>query len=539
MYSSASAYSHSSYSSSPPSSPGYIDSSSPASSPADGPDIYDDHNIPPLLLTRHPFSAATHNWRPPQYEKKRPVSPITPPSTVKKPRYNKPFEASIWDQLSPTNRAFKPRAVPPKPTQEQLEAEIWQKASEQMVDEGNGRVSLEGRNLTHIPESFIDDLSSFYTSSERSELDYVNPASRLHAAPPVTRPLNRASTEPAGAEIWGRPMLRTQSVATVPLGLPKHKIQLFLSSNQLSVIPLSLFRSDNLEHLTVLSLQIVLLKSLEELTICQNPICHLPAEILQMDLKSLHLFPNRHFLNPPPSSDPHDLGSSTVSRRELPLGSAKRRQISKTKKLYGIPSLLELSLRVLCSSADPDAAGSETVLETYYELPLPELPENSAMYSAERISHKIHFPQSLPPLTRKTLDACLPGSVYLDEDPDTPTAASRYDADSTGTGLCPSPKHQRLGTPRLFVQHAEERFTWETMVAGVDVGGAVPVRWRGCQRGCLDFLDPPEVIAPAPPTFNSPSRSSRDEDHDMADVVQMVQLGQGMTGAGSEDFGDE
>ena len=38
--------------------------------------------------------------------------------------------------------------------------------------------------------------------------------------------------------------------------------------------------------------------------------------------------------------------------------------------------------------------------------------------------------------------------------------------------------------------HVEQRFTWERRIAGVDVGGAVPVRWRGCQQGCLDFLCP-------------------------------------------------
>ena len=36
--------------------------------------------------------------------------------------------------------------------------------------------------------------------------------------------------------------------------------------------------------------------------------------------------------------------------------------------------------------------------------------------------------------------------------------------------------------------HVEQRLTWERRIAGLDVGGAVPVRWRGCQRGCLDFL---------------------------------------------------
>ena len=43
--------------------------------------------------------------------------------------------------------------------------------------------------------------------------------------------------------------------------------------------------------------------------------------------------------------------------------------------------------------------------------------------------------------------------------------------------------------------HAEQRFTWEHRIAGLEVGGVVPVRWRGCQRGCLDFLCPSGEVA--------------------------------------------
>ncbi|KAG6866551.1 hypothetical protein C0991_002036 [Blastosporella zonata] len=463
MYSAASVYSYSSFSSSPPSSPGtYIDSSPPNSSPGpDGSEIYHEDDIPSMSLARDPFSAARDNWRPPQYEKKRPKPPITPPSTVKKPRYNK---SSTWNQASPTNSTFRTSTALPVRTREQDEADVWSKASEQMVDEGNGRVSLEDQNLTYIPESFIEVLSNFYTSSERSESDYVSPMSPTHATlHVVTRPLNRASTEPAGAEIWGRPMFRTQSVAT------------------LSVLPLSLFSSCNLEHLTVLSLrknnlshlppEVVNLKGLEELSIGQNRIQYLPAEILQMSLKALYLFPNP-FLEPPSFTDPQCLGSSTLSRRKLTSINSKR-QVSATRHLEQVPSLTELILRRLLLPTDPTNLGSETVLEEYYDLPLPEDPAPSLASS-----HKIYFPRALPPLFKKTLDACLPGSVYLDG-LDVP---SRYSAESTGSGSCPSPQHQRLGTPRLFVQHAEERYTWEKVAAGVEIGGTVAVRWRGCHN---------------------------------------------------------
>ncbi|KAG6891217.1 hypothetical protein C0995_008469 [Termitomyces sp. Mi166 len=548
MYSATFAGSHSSFLSSPPSSPGVFITSSPVSSPGpNGAEIYEDHDIPPMSLAQDPFSASRNNWRPPEYEKKRSKSPITPSVAPKKLRYHKEFESRLWDtQPSPTNHTY----LPPEPTsmtQDQVEAEIWEKASESIIDEGNGRVSLENCNLTHIPESFIEVLSRFWTSSERSDSDYVAPTSRTPTVPTVTRPLNRASTEPAGADIWGRPMLRTQSVATV-LGLPKNKIQLFLSNNNLSVIPLSLFRSGNMEKLTVLSLrnnkltyippEIAQLQGLEELSIGQNHIQYLPAEMLRMTLKSLYLVPNP-FLSPPPSSDPRSLGSSTVSRKRLQFTGAKRR-LSETTHLFNkVPSLNELLLRLLLSPADATKPNSQTVLEAHYVLPLPE---ESALYPTEQIpSQKIHFSWALPPFARRTLDICLPGSVYLEEDVD--VAATRYIAEMTGVGLCPSPKHQRSGTPRLFIQHAEERYSWETVIAGVEVGGCVPMRWRGCQLGCLDFLDPSEEISTAhqlPDLSLSKEAANsgwKDEDDSMEDVVRVVQLD--MMGAEGLEFGDE
>ncbi|KAG6824786.1 hypothetical protein H0H92_005826 [Tricholoma furcatifolium] len=527
-------------SSSPPSPPSACIDTSPASSPA--PDIYDD-NDPPVSLDapQDPFSAAQHRWKPPDYEKKRPSSPNTPPSTVKKRRPNRPFEPTIWTQASPTNTAFRVPVTPPSPTPEEEESQVWEGASARIVDEGNGNVDLQNMGLKHIPESFIEVLSSFFTPNERSELDYVPPLLLAQTAPPVTRPLGRALTEPSSAETWGRPMMRTQSVAAGALGFRKNEIHLFLQGNQISVIPLSLLRSGELGNLTVLSLrnnnltrippEIANLKGLKELSIGQNRIQYLPAEILQLTLNSLTVFPNP-FHEPPPSSDPKYLGSSTISRRNLFSTIQDRRQVSKTDQKTGkVPALMELLARILLSPAE----GSDTVLEKFYELPLPEgEPQEHSS------SNKIYFPDPLPPHFRKILDACLPGSVYLEEDPDSPTAETRYTAESTGIGSCPSPLHQRFGTPRLFIQHAEERFTWEKTIAGVEVGGCVPVRWRGCQYGCLDFLDPPGETPEARPTLDDEGLHLDDGDYEimMDGVVQLVHLG-AIAPVGLEDFDDE
>lgn len=220
-----------------------------------------------------------------------------------------------------------------------------------------------------------------------------------------------------------------------------------------------------------------------------------------------------------------------MSRKRLQFTGAKQRQVSETTPLiHRVPSLNELLLRLLLSPVDPTKPDSGTLLEAYYVLPLPE--EQPELHSTEQsLSRKVYFSRYLPPFVRRILNLSLPGSVYLEED--TNTATIRSTPDTTGVGLCPSPKHQQLCTPRLFIQHAEERYTWETMIAGVEVGGSVPMRWRGCQRGCLNFLEPSRENSPSlEQTIDS---GQQDEDED---VVKVFQLGMTETG-GLEEFGDE
>jgi len=47
---------------------------------------------------------------------------------------------------------------------------------------------------------------------------------------------------------------------------------------------------------------------------------------------------------------------------------------------------------------------------------------------------------------------------------------------------------------QFFFDHVEERFTWETRIAGKDLFGmVVPILWRGCSKGCLRFLNEEEL----------------------------------------------
>jgi hypothetical protein len=67
----------------------------------------------------------------------------------------------------------------------------------------------------------------------------------------------------------------------------------------------------------------------------------------------------------------------------------------------------------------------------------------------------------------------------------------------------------------VFVQHVEERFTWVNSIAGIKLGGLAPLRWRGCGRGCLEFLNSTAVTVK-----EEPEVVGRDED-----IVHTVRFG--------------
>lgn len=85
--------------------------------------------------------------------------------------------------------------------------------------------------------------------------------------------------------------------------------------------------------------------------------------------------------------------------------------------------------------------------------------------------------------------------------------------------VCPSPAHFPLNS-RVYVHHAEERFSWEDVIAGipVDTKGGVPVLWRGCSQGCLRFLDPPDVPDAVDNENPGPEQTGIDEDMECMEI---------------------
>ncbi|KAJ7281590.1 hypothetical protein C8J57DRAFT_1298101 [Mycena rebaudengoi] len=255
----------------------------------------------------------------------------------------------------------------------------------------------------------------------------------------------------------------------------REDIQLFLSGNQISELPSGLFYLDKLKllslrgnKLTSIPPEIKNLRNLRSLNVAGNRLQFLPAEIMGMTLETLSVSPNPFITEPTPPK--------TIARHS----STGRIAVAPTARTRTVPSLVELTLRSLFTvDSQPSSIRDgydERCIGRYYELPLCE---DSGL--GEVLGSKKEFRQIIPPHLRRILDAAHPGSVFTDKD--APKVAERQ----TNVGVCPSPRHAHR--PSVFVTPIETRYTWERTVAGVNVGGSVPLQWRGCSQGCLDFLD--------------------------------------------------
>ncbi|KAJ8469599.1 hypothetical protein ONZ45_g16841 [Pleurotus djamor] len=478
--------------SSPPSSPSLaaVDSSPPSSPGRSSP--FDDDCDKPII---HPFAASARKSG--QFEKRgRDVlfedSSIEHASKKARMNIEHPPDDFGLDESFPAISFSE-------------EDDEWDKAVAQVIDFGHGTISLENKNLTYIPEHALRDLQGFRALPEKAEL--LNAKKFLGTAqlPGERRQFHRVSTAPASTtnDLFPSFPERTSSAASINVGLPREEIQLFLSRNKIIFLPSLLFQID---RLTVLSLransvtylppEVCNLRNLRELNVANNQLRYLPSELLQMNLMQLTINPNP-FMEVPEESLPTPMPRRTFSRAASLIGTrarlvdveARKRIVSPSRSvLPDVIPLVELCLRVLFSS--PDSRGSrydpsKSTLGSKYHLPLAE-----TQYLPTTKNTKIRLPpgKAIPPLLENSIAIVHPGSIYAEEFPQLDTEDD--DSRVTGLGFCPSPKHAKEPPgPSLFVRHAEERFTWVDTINGVKLGGYVPLRWRGCQHGCLRFLD--------------------------------------------------
>ncbi|KAJ2918635.1 hypothetical protein MD484_g1755, partial [Candolleomyces efflorescens] len=417
----------------PPSSPGSSPAtlpadSSPASSPGMEPLSLEDE--PPAL---DPFAGAFGSRR------------------VK--RTNISFNDSDEDE-----RTFKKaRRVSRDGKRTLTEDDIWADEGTRAYEENSRIFHLAGKDLTRVDTQFIRDLKKMRLNPEK-----------------VAGPSRKSSFESTGGKfdhqapaIAARQIRRTfsrqesKNSAILP-GEKDENIHLYLAKNWITKLPKELW---TLEHLTILSLrgnkitylppEIGTLKNLRDLNVSANRLRYLPFELNYLtSLVSINVHPNKLFLEPPPS------------KRHRPVCEPEYVMPS------SVPSLVELCLRDLASPPTEDMQlklnkenqPPQNVLEWY----LPLEPQVLAAISQPLL---------------KILDACSPGCV-----PKEMIVQARDCEDESmhvnGIGRCANPNHTSL-----FVHHAEQRYSWEASMAGLSLGGVAPVRWRGCCRGCLGFLD--------------------------------------------------
>lgn len=193
------------------------------------------------------------------------------------------------------------------------------------------------------------------------------------------------------------------------------------------------------------------MKNLYELVIGGNDIQYLPSEIEKLPLKQLGLYPNKWL--------------------ECPEGKAAGATVlSPLESKFNVPSLQELCMRTLLSFP---SGSSSTVIEEDPDLKIPDKiirPDLARYFEAT--------------CTRRVIDArsqefTLLGSKNKREND--PQWDLRY-------SVCPNREHG-IGARKTFLNPAEIRYRWVRQIGVADTGGPIPLQYRGCERGCLDFLE--------------------------------------------------
>ncbi|GJJ11455.1 hypothetical protein Clacol_005688 [Clathrus columnatus] len=456
----------------------------------------------------HPLAASIKADRdPPSYQKRHAFTPVTPPNG------NLVFAATC-----PPKSAHKPsKIMTPTHTRSHsivdVEQNQWDAVLANAIDKAESKIDLSFSNLTYVPASIVDLKNLFtlprrelFPSSENSRtfqrsttapastgfLKSPSPISTLLPPPeiatPLTRPFARAQTTYKPSPITTYSSRGTQH----------NNLELYLMGNRINALPQELFELDRLvvlslrgNKLTSLPPAIRRLRSLRELNIANNSIKFLPAEIQELQLNTLHLHPNPFEILPDMSTRLHD---------KRFLGDLKRGPI--------IPSLEEFVLRYLLGTENGQTRmEGELSLAEIHSLPVPEHVRSIFRASTGRYQARL-------------------SANYLAE----------LDIRSK---ICPSSHHHKTAVSIekvknvrfhdddpsdmgfVFNTPVEERLEWVGEVAGVTIGNTpkafIPILWRGCSYGCLDFLKvaPSESDADAiMPSPMFPSAFGSTIDHD-------------------------
>ncbi|BGP44798.1 hypothetical protein JCM10450v2_000612 [Rhodotorula kratochvilovae] len=389
----------------------------------------------------------------------------------------------------------------------------WTRAIDYAVLNADGNIQLSGQKLGIVPNAVweLSTLRSFTPSSPSRTLSRTQsvPAANLPSSPTSHRMFGRTSTVSFGSPTSSAHF----AAATV-------SVVLMLSGNELTTASLSnaLWTLPNLQVLSLrnnlldtLPEGIGRLHGLRELSLAQNQLRFLPAEILQLEnLANLTLHPNP-FL-PPPAPSALAKGE-TAPDAARPRPRRRRRVLGPLVKHFAVPSLGEICTRILLSPAPSSSPPASLSSST------------SRSGGAPATRHIQHVRGGVEAL-RTVLPAGLFAPFHSTFYPPSSLAASSSSASPSfartrlpsgasaapGPGaqpfdplshICRSPAH--APEAHVFVRPAVERIEWVSEArlragrAGRGAAGReveevrdVPIRWRGCGAGCLDWLEEDE-----------------------------------------------
>jgi hypothetical protein len=281
--------------------------------------------------------------------------------------------------------------------------------------------------------------------------------------------------------------------------------------------------------------EIAQLQALKDLDVVNNNLRFLPAEMTTMTLTNLNVHTNPWYPDPTNNAAPQDAseivdGATRVYFRVPPLREVVLRYLltpsaNQQRPLAPSPPTTPTTMMTTAHARQP------TTLEDRFQLPLEEgaLTPADAALLARLAPAAVSAPRRHAFFSRATTTGPSAGLFSTSSSPMLSKSERECSNHSTSvattqeqqqeqheqkgcSGRCPSPRHS-YGTPQVvvaqpwprlgppFVMPAEERYTWVTELAGVRVGestGGVPILWRGCGRGCLDFLDQGNTGAAAP-----------------------------------------
>jgi hypothetical protein len=428
------------------------------------------------------------------------------------------------------------------------EATLWEEKITRAVDAGEAEFtwkyapspSLQNRSQ-HTHEVLRDAGLTFVPPSivELNSLGVV--------AEPTQRPFKRVQTAPPAVFSSPHRSFFVHSVA--PNRTRSQGFMIFLANNEIKTLPPEFFR---LSNLTVLSLracplspsnlldvligagegnnsleflppEIAQLYALKDLDVVNNSLRFLPAEMTTMAFTNLKVHTNPWHpdpANPAARDEPDTVDAATHAHfRVPPLREVILRYLltpsSTTQQRPLSPHPMAATMLMSTTARTRD---QPTTLEDRFQLPLQDgalSPADAALFA--RVAPAAVSAPRRHAFSRATTTSASAGMFSSAHAKAEREHGSRA-ADAAGAaqeqksfGRCPSPRHcdvtpapgatspagsaaamawARLGPP--FVLPAEERYTWVTEIAGVRVGettGGVPLLWRGCGRGCLDFLD--------------------------------------------------